>query len=255
MSFLRVIIPTYNGGEFLPRMVECIRNQTMKDYHLVIVDDMSTDGKTQDVIKSLKPDKAIMMERKGYAAGARNEGMKYFTEDLYTYWVDDDDRLMDDYVFERIRNNAEANNYPDIIRLNYIKTRLSTGLPGNHHDRYREPITPADICRDVAGGMPWSKVVKSEKCVDFPEDLLVDDCYQHIMQCDVCETASVIHEDCYEWLVREGSITTKKVSVMRESGWYLEIAKLMRQKEFMIHDYAREAIDLRIAWIRRHHEL
>lgn len=255
MSFLRIIIPTYNGAEFLPRMVECVRKQTMQDYHLIIVDDMSTDGKTWKLIQKLKPDKAIKMTRKGYAAGARNEGMKYFTDDLYTFWLDDDDRLMDDQVFERIKKNAEENDYPDIIRLNYIKTRLSTGLPGNHHDRYKEPITVADICRDVAVGMPWSKVVKSEKCVDFPEDLLVDDCYQHIMQCDVCDTASVIHEDCYEWLVRDGSITTMKTNVMRESGWYLEIAKLMRQKEHMIHDYARDAADMRIAWIQRHHRL
>ena len=181
--------------------------------------------------------------------------MKYYKDDLYTYWVDDDDRLMDDYVFERIRKNAEENNYPDIIRLNYIKTRLSTGLPGNHHDRYPKTVTPAQICCDVSAGMPWSKVVKTEKCVDFPEDLLVDDCYQHIMQCDVCDTASVVHEDCYEWLVREGSITTTKVSVLRDSGWYLEIAKLMRHKEHMIHDYAREAADLRIAWIRHRHRL
>ena len=248
MSFLRIIIPTYNGGERLPHMVESIRKQTMQDYHLIIVDDMSTDD-TWKVIKDLKPDKAVKMTHKGYAGGARNEGMKYFQEDLYTYWVDDDDHLMDDRVFERIRQNAEANDYPDIIRLNYIKTTLSTGLPGRHHDRYPDPITPADICTDITRGMPWTKVVKTEKCVDFPEDLIVDDCYQHIMQCDVCETASVIHEDCYEWLVREGSITTNP-SVMKESGWYLEIARLMRQKEHMNHDYAREAADLRIAWIK-----
>lgn len=251
MSFLRVIIPTYNGCGFISRMVDCVRCQTMQDYHLIIVDDMSTDN-TWDLIQNLKPDKAIQLTHKGYAGGARNEGMKYFTDDLYTIWLDDDDVLMDDLVFERIRKNAEENDYPDIIRLNYIKTTLSTGLPGKHHDRYPEPITPADICRDIVRGMPWTKVVKTEKCVGFPEDLIVDDCYQHIMQCDVCETASVIHEDCYEWLVRDGSVTTTKNSVMKDSGWYLEIAKLMRQKEHMIHDYAREAADLRIAWIKRH---
>ncbi len=248
MSFLRVIIPTYNGGKYLPRMVECIRNQTMQDYHLIIVDDISTDG-TWEIVKSLKPDKAVKLKKKGYAGGARNEGMKYFKEDLYTFWADDDDILLDDHVFEWIKENAEQNDYPDIIRLNYIKTTLSTGLPGKHHDRYPEPITPADICRDIIRGMPWTKVVKTEKCVNFPTDLLVDDCYQHIEQCDVCETASVIHKDCYEWLVRDGSITTSKHSVMKESGWYLEIAKLMRNT--YIHDYAREAADMRIAWIRK----
>lgn len=251
MSFFRIIIPTFNGRAFLPRMVECIRQQTLQDYHLIIVDDMSTDGMTWDVIKKLKPDKAVQMKRKGYAAGARNEGMKFYKDDLYTFWIDDDDVLINNHVFERIKENAEKNNYPDIIRINYIASRLSTGLPGNHHDRYIGPTTPADVCRDIRAGMPWSKVVKTEKCVDFPEDLIVDDCYQHIMQCDVCETASQINEDCYEWLVREGSITTTKSNVMKESGWYLEIAKLMRQKEHYVHDYAREAADLRINWIKR----
>lgn len=250
MSFFRVIIPTYNGGKYLPRMVGCIRAQTCQDYHLVIADDMSTDD-TWSVIKSLDPDKAIKMKRKGYAAGARNEGMKVFRDDIYTLWLDDDDVLTDNFVFERIKDNAERNNFPDIIRLNYIATRLSTGLPGNHRDRYKGPTTPADVCRDIKAGMPWSKAVKSEKCVEFPEDLIVDDCYQHIMQCDVCDTASQINDDCYEWLVREGSITTTKVSLMKESGWYLEIAKLMRQKEHYIHDWAREAADMRIAWIKR----
>ena len=33
--FFRVIIPTYNGGQFLPRMVDCIKRQTFTDYHLV----------------------------------------------------------------------------------------------------------------------------------------------------------------------------------------------------------------------------
>lgn len=251
MSFLRVIIPTYNGGERLPQMVESIRGQTMQDYHLIIVDDMSTDD-TFKVVKKLKPDMALKMKYKGYAGGARNEGMRHYTDDLYTYWCDDDDRLMDNQVFERIQKCAIENNYPDVIRLNYIKTTLSTGLPGNHHIRYREPITVADIACDVSRGMPWSKVVKTEKCVEFPEDLIVDDCYQHIMQMDACDTAAVIHDDCYEWLVREGSLTTTHGTAMWLSGWYLEIAKLMRQRENVIHNYTREAIDLRIEWIKRH---
>ena len=250
MSFFRVIIPTYNGKKHLPRMVECIRAQACQDYHLVIVDDMSTDD-TWSVIKSLKPDKAIQLKHKGYAGGARNAGMQVFKEDAYTLWLDDDDVLIGNDVFGRIKRNAEENGFPDIIRLNYIKTTLSTGLPGKHHDRYPDPITPKDVCKDIARGMPWTKAVKTEKCVIFPDDLLVDDCYQHIMQCDVCETASAVHEDCYEWLVREGSCTTTRKGVMWESGWYLEIAKLMRQKEHYIHDWAREAADLRIAWIKR----
>ena len=247
MSFLRVIIPTYNGGKRLPHMVESIRKQTMTDYHLIIVDDMSTDD-TLEVIKSLKPDKVVKMKRKGLAGGARNEGMKFFQDDLYSFFVDDDDHLLSDHVFEWIRDNAERNNYPDLIRLNYIKTTLSTGLPGGHHDRYTNHETPESTCLDIMRGMPWCKVIKTEKLVPFPEGLLVDDCYHHIKQCDAIETVSAIHEDCYEWLVREGSITTSRKNVMWISGWYLEIGRLYR--ETFKHDYAYEAAQRRIEWIK-----
>lgn len=251
-KFLRVIIPTYNGGQFLPRMVDCIRRQTFKDYHLIIVDDQSTDG-TWDIVKGLKPDKAVQVEVKGYAAGARNKGMEFYKGDKYTLWLDDDDVLIGDDVFQRIYDNAIAHDMPDIIRLNYRKTRLSTGLPGNHHDRYTDDITPEQICLDIMAGMPWSKAVKTEKCVEFPLGLVIDDCFQHICQADVCETASAINSDCYEWLVREGSCTTNQQSVMYQSGWYMEVALLMRKKDSLIHDWAKEAVERRISWIKRHH--
>ena len=249
-KFLRVIIPTYNGGQFLPRLVDCIRRQTFKDYHLIIVDDQSTDG-TWDIVKGLKPDKAVQVEVKGYAAGARNKGMEFYKGDKYTLWLDDDDVLIGDDVFQRIYDNAIAHDMPDIIRLNYRKTRLSTGLPGNHHDRYTDDITPEQICLDIMAGMPWSKAVKTEKCVEFPLGLVIDDCFQHICQADVCETASAINSDCYEWLVREGSCTTNQQSVMYQSGWYMEVALLMRKKDSLIHDWAKEAVERRISWIKR----
>lgn len=250
-KFFRIIIPTYNGGEFLPRMVETIRRQSIDDYHLIIVDDQSTDKASVEVSKALEPDLLIEMDRKGYAAGARNEGMKHYTGDKYTLWFDDDDIMIDDDALKKLKKCAEANDYPDIIRFNFLKTALSTGMRGRHHDRFPDPITPADICKEVQWGMPWSKAVRSDKCVEFPEELAIDDCYQHIMQCDVCETAAVVHDDLYEWLVRENSTTTGKVNVRRDSGFYLEIGMLMRKREHMHHEWAKEAIDARINWIKR----
>ena len=73
--FFRIIIPAFNIAELLPRMVESIRRQSCQDYHLIIVDDQSTDD-TWAVIQKLKPDLALQMDHKGYAAGARNEAMR-----------------------------------------------------------------------------------------------------------------------------------------------------------------------------------
>lgn len=250
MSFFRVIIPCYNGGKRMAPMIESIKAQSCQDYHLIIVDDQSTDD-SLEVVQEYSPDKVISMDHKGYAAGARNEGMKHYKSDKYTLWLDDDDVLIDNDAFKKLKQCAIDNDYPDIIRFNWIATRLSTGMRGNHHDRFPSVETPKSICQEIYGGMPWSKAVKTSKCVEFPECLAIDDCYQHIMQCDVCETAAVIHDDLYEWLVRTDSLTTAGINVFRDSGWYLEIAMLMRQKEHYIHDYARAAADMRIAYIKR----
>lgn len=246
MSFLRVIIPTFNGGKLLPRMVDCVRKQTCQDYHLIIVDDMSADD-TYEVAKSLMPDKLIKMRHKGYAGGARNAALKYFSDDLYTIFIDDDDILLGDDVFEKIKTKAEDANFPDLIRLNYIKTKLSTGLHGNHHDRYPKTVTPKDICLDITRAMPFAKVVRTDKCVPFPEGVVMEDGYHHILQCDVCETAAVIHDDCYEWLVREGTLSTSH-NMMYESSGYMLIAMLMRHE--FIHDWAKEASIKLIEWIK-----
>ena len=139
-----------------------------------------------------------------------------------------------------------------IIRFNFLKTRLSTGLRGNHHDRYPDPITPQDIALEINIGMPWSKAVKTELCVEFPDDLYIDDCYQHIFQADVCETAAVIHDDLYEWLVREGSETTR-VDKKKDAKWYLEIYKLMMNEDNLKHSWAKEAARQRIRWIKDHY--
>ena len=246
--FFRIIIPAFNIQELLPRMVESIRRQSCKDYHLIIVDDQSTDD-TWAVIQKLKPDVALQLDYKGYAAGARNKGMTYCKGDAYTLWLDGDDELIDDDAFQKIKDCAESHDMPDIIRFNYIKTALSTGLRGNHHDRYPDPITPKDIALHIAAGMPWSKAVKTELCVEFPEDLIIDDCYQHIFQCDVCETAAVIHDDLYEWLVREGSCTTSN-DREKDARWYLEIYKLMMNEDELKHSWAKEAARHRIKWIK-----
>ena len=117
---------------------------------------------------------------------------------------------------------------------------LEAEIKGNHHDRYPDPITPQDIALDIKAGMPWSKAVKTELCVEFPEGLMIDDCYQHIFQCDVCETAAVIHDDLYEWLVREGSMTTTN-DRKKDALWYLEIYMLMMNEDELQHSWAKEA--------------
>lgn len=246
MSLFRIIIPTYNNADLLPLMVGSIRRQTFKDYHLIIVDDMSTDG-TAKVIEDLAPDMAVSMHYKGLGGGARNEGMKYFTNDEYTFFLDDDDVLMGDDVLERIADTIYNNNYPDIIQLNYRKT--IGGILRPHKDRYPYQATPANICMSSPVA-PWTKVVKTSLVVPFPEGLINgEDVLQHIQQCDVCETAAILNDDCVNWCIRPGSSSQNHSNPQWQSGWYLEGYILMTHLDTFNHDWAKARAERRLAQI------
>lgn len=246
MSLFRIIIPTYNNADLLPRMVASIRRQTFQDYHLIIVDDMSTDG-TPEVIKSLAPDLAVTMHEKGLGGGARNEGMKYFTNDEYTFFLDDDDVLMDEDVLDKIASVIDMNNGPDIVQLNYRKTINGELRP--HKDRYQYQATPQNVCMSVPVA-PWTKVVKTSLVVPFPTGLINgEDVLQHIQQCDVCETAAIIHDDCVNWCIRAGSSSQNHANPLWKRGWYLEAYTLMTHLDSFNHDWAKARAERRLAQI------
>lgn len=48
--FLSIIIPTWNEGNYLPKLLECIKKQTFKNYEIIVADANSTD-KTRQIAR------------------------------------------------------------------------------------------------------------------------------------------------------------------------------------------------------------
>lgn len=64
---LRIVIPTYNEAENLPRLVSALFELPLSDLHLLIVDDNSPDGtgKLADELAQTYPAKVDVLHRKG----------------------------------------------------------------------------------------------------------------------------------------------------------------------------------------------
>jgi len=50
MSQVSIIIPTHNRANLVGRAIQCVLDQTYRDFELIVVDDASTDG-TEEVVK------------------------------------------------------------------------------------------------------------------------------------------------------------------------------------------------------------
>ena len=102
-----VIVPVYNVEKYLKRCVNSLRNQTLKDIEIILVDDASTDLSPKICDDAAKEDhriKIIHKENEG-AGKARNAALE-IADGEYIGFVDSDDYVKDE-MFEVLYEKAE----------------------------------------------------------------------------------------------------------------------------------------------------
>lgn len=93
MTFVSVIIPTYNRAEFLEDAVHSVLNQTHTELECIVVDGGSTDH-TRAVLDSIDDVRLhpILRDHPRGISSARNAGLESASGDCIVF-LDDDDRL------------------------------------------------------------------------------------------------------------------------------------------------------------------
>jgi glycosyltransferase involved in cell wall biosynthesis len=89
MNLISVIIPVYNGKQFLSEAVKSILQQKYNPLEIIIVDDGSTDGTIKSQNSFGKQVKHIYQDNKGPAA-ARNTGLAIAKGEFITFLDSDD---------------------------------------------------------------------------------------------------------------------------------------------------------------------
>lgn len=89
-----VIIPVWNTGEDVVRMVESVLNQTFSDFELLLIDDGSTDNTLEILYRIRKGDSRVKVYTKpnGGPSSARNLGLEKVTG-KYIQFYDADDNI------------------------------------------------------------------------------------------------------------------------------------------------------------------
>lgn len=100
-----IIIPAFNAGAFIFETLESLKNQTLKEFEAIIVDDKSTDNTTAIAGEFIKHDdrfKLIKNIHKRGVAGARNSGLDIASSN-WVCFLDSDDLLDKNSLWERVQ--------------------------------------------------------------------------------------------------------------------------------------------------------
>lgn len=187
-----VIIPNYNSEKWIDKLLYSILEQTYTDYEVIIVDDMSTDNSVAK-IKEYTDNRINLIEltQKRWNGGTRNVGVEN-AKGEYILFADCDDWFVDNKCFEEISKIIDRDN-PDCIRLPYRFI----------FDKYQQDMmlndkTPQELVKSIFVA-PWTKCIKRELFIPFPENTLIEDVIQHIAQVDNIETVSVCNKPIICW--------------------------------------------------------
>lgn len=222
---ISVIVPVYNVEKYLDDCLNSIINQNFKgSYEIICVNDGSTDNSLlilQQYQRKYPRIKIISQDNKGLSA-ARNTGLKY-ANGKYVFFIDSDDFLIDNDVFETIYNESELNQldvlvadfefiYEDrkknyrIKRKNIIKNRVMTGK-----DFYDIGMKTSSI-RSVV----WNKLYKRELFIKnnlmFKEGILHEDMEFTPRMYQYANKVKYIDKIIIGYRQREGSIMSTSTS-------------------------------------------
>lgn len=187
MKKISIIIPLYNAENYIEKCLDSIKNQTYKDFEIIVINDKSKDNSwkilNNYVSENLNVNfKIINNEVNLGLSKTRNKGMDLATGD-YILFMDNDDTLIDEFSVQHFIDKTA--NDPDII---LGKTRfLLNDIPKEslYHQLKNKKETYID--NEILDGFfsgewavtAWNKLYKADflkkNNLKFLDDLLHED--------------------------------------------------------------------------------
>lgn len=234
-TMLSVIIPVYNVSGYLEECLESVRNQTLSDLEIILVDDGSTDGSGLICDRAAEKDsriKVIHQENKGLS-GARNTGL----QNIHGEWVAfaDSDDVLDPSMYETMLSRANAFSADLVVCGLHV---FSDEKELKKHERTYRVSEKDRICNekeywsdyDMTRDVVWNKLYRRPllEGICFPEGKYCEDVFVMHRIISRCGRICMIPECFYRYRLRSGSIMQSKHAVI-----YLDSAEgLLQRSDF-----------------------
>ena len=234
---ISIIVPVYNVKEYLPRCLDSLISQTLKDIEIIAIDDGSTDGSSSVLDSySIKDEriKVIHVENGGVAR-ARNIGLDN-AKGEYIGFVDSDD-FVDSQMYEKLLKVALETKSDfvqclfDVVDDNSPVITPTSKREVTVIDNQNEIVglffdckIDASVCNKL-----YSRLVLSQ--IRFPIDwAFAEDFSLNIKSLFECRRIALINDVLYHYYVRSASASRENISDRHLKG-------------FSMYDFAKEHLE------------
>lgn len=212
MKKATIIMPVYNGIEFLSRSVTDVFRQTYKTVELIAIDDGSSDGSLQ-LLKKLAEaapshvEMRIFTQENAGICSTRNRGLELASGN-YIFFMDQDDRMKRNCV-EILVSQLEKKE-ADMV----IGGHLLIDEKGNLLEKWKyDSATPWHKFRNSA---PWGRVylknLIEKHHLRFMQTRISEDFYFNVVYMSFCEKICVTSYIGYGWTYRAASESHRNMS-------------------------------------------
>lgn len=127
-----VVIPAHNTERWIEKCLKSIREQTFKDYEIIVVCDACTDETEKIARQYADRVEVVDFHTDGLT---RNKGLEKVRGE-YVIFVDSDDWLLHEYVFELLDEKLTAENNPDVLAFSFIIKNTLYATPRDENGNY-----------------------------------------------------------------------------------------------------------------------
>lgn len=238
-----IVIPIYNGENYLEKCLESIYSQTYPEFEVILVNDGSTDNSKEICEKWTKKDNRFSLynnENHGVSC-SRNFGIQQATGDYITF-VDCDDFLAKDTLEALLETATQGY---DLIIANYAKyyaehkIKPNVDIATKAYTKQEFLDTFWELYNAFVINSPWgrlykTKILQSEN-IEFPIDYnLGEDLIFNLQYIEKSNTFYTINQPLYYYRDTANSLTTKYNENLLEIQ--LELNKFI--KDFLIRNHA-----------------
>lgn len=226
---LSIITPVYNGASTLRHMVESVRQQTLADWELILVDDGSTDGSPALCDELAQQDDRIQVLHmpNGGVASARNAGLE-LAKGEYIGFIDCDDSVKAE-MYALLVETAERD-HCDLVMGGYEKISEQNAEPVSlPHDGVLEGGKIKEILYSMAfwngylDGRPlttlygsvWPNLYRADLIrahgIVFPAQISIgEDLLFNLRYLSHVSRAAMVDRPLYEYNISNSSATRKQ---------------------------------------------